>query len=88
MDSYLLGNPVPVLEDKSEERYSNSEDFWVVRIDSAGNKIWDKRYGDKIDIANDAIVDQEGNFVLFGVSELTQKMSHHWQFNSKRSGRQ
>ena len=34
--------------DKTQDNWDNSymsEDFWIVKIDSIGNKIWDRRYG-------------------------------------------
>lgn len=31
--------------DKSQDNWSNYSDLWLVKLDSAGNKIWDKRYG-------------------------------------------
>ena len=44
------------------------EDYWVVRIDSLGNKLWDKRYGgDSTDRCFKAIQNTEG-YLLIGSS--------------------
>ncbi len=48
------------------------QDFWVVRIDSSGNKIWDKRYGwNQDDICHVILAMPDGNYILFG-STLSQ----------------
>ncbi|MDY0144108.1 MAG: hypothetical protein RBR97_19680, partial [Bacteroidales bacterium] len=41
-----------------------SSDYWVVCIDTAGNKIWDKTYGGTdIDLIDDAAYDYENNVI-------------------------
>lgn len=54
--------------DKSEASRGGS-DFWVVKIDVNGNKVWDKRFGGSDNEALRAIaVTDEGGYVLGGVS--------------------
>jgi gliding motility-associated-like protein len=44
------------------------DDYWIVRIDSLGTKLWDKRYGgDTLDICYKAIQNTEG-YLLIGAS--------------------
>ncbi len=56
------------------------EDFWVIKIDSAGNKIWDKRFGgDDTDDLWYIIETSDGGFLLGGVtnSDSTGDVSQH-----------
>jgi hypothetical protein len=54
--------------DKSQPSRGNG-DFWIVKLDSSGNKLWDKRFGgNKFDILFDAIQTQDGGFILAGNS--------------------
>ncbi len=47
----------------------SKEDYWVVRIDSIGNKIWDKRYGGIEDeIAYSIIESGDGNYLISGTT--------------------
>lgn len=44
-----------------------SWDYWVVRIDSLGNKIWDKRYGGTDDdFATSIVINQQNGGILIG----------------------
>ncbi len=44
-------------------------DYWIVRTDSAGNKIWDRRYGGTASDALDAAIQTaDGGFLLAGSS--------------------
>lgn len=55
--------------DKSEPS-RGFDDFWIIRIDANGNKIWDKTYGGNWeDKAFDLHVDSEGNSILAGWTE-------------------
>lgn len=45
-------------------------DFWIIKIDSAGSKLWDKGIGgDSTDALADIIQTQDGNYVLAGSSK-------------------
>ncbi|QMU27540.1 T9SS type A sorting domain-containing protein [Adhaeribacter radiodurans] len=55
--------------DKSQDSYGKS-DYWVVRTDAAGNKLWDKRYGGtKEDYLKSIAPTADGGFLLGGGSE-------------------
>jgi hypothetical protein len=46
-----------------------SSAFWIIKIDSSGNKIWDKKYfGDGYDVANAIIQTKNGNFIVAGLT--------------------
>lgn len=45
------------------------DDFWVVKIDSDGNKLWDRRYGGaESDLLTEVIAVHDGGFLLAGRS--------------------
>ncbi len=44
-------------------------DYWIVRIDSAGNKLWDKRFGGRFtDVPYAASATDDGGFLIAGTS--------------------
>nr|MBA3284141.1 T9SS type A sorting domain-containing protein [Nitrosopumilus sp.] len=46
---------------------SNNSDYWIVKIDSNGNKIWDKTYGSVGEDINSYIVElTDGNYLVSG----------------------
>ncbi len=46
-----------------------SDDFWIVKIDSVGNKIWDKVYGGfNNDVPLASLITQDGNILIGGSS--------------------
>jgi hypothetical protein len=48
---------------------NHSEDFWVAKLDNAGNVIWAKSFfGDQQDVAKGIAVDQNGNVIVVGFS--------------------
>lgn len=62
----------PIGGDKSEE--SRGEiDYWIVKIDLDGNKLWDKRFGGSgTDILRSVIQTTDAGFLLAGNSYSTQ----------------
>ncbi|MEO6169133.1 MAG: T9SS type A sorting domain-containing protein [Chitinophagales bacterium] len=67
---YLIGGYTnsDLGNDVSEESYG-AGDFWILRTDDAGNKLWDKRYGGSEDESVYAVfVSEDGGFLLAGVS--------------------
>ena len=49
-------------------------DIWIVKIDSAGNKLWDKTYGgERVDIGYDICMSNDGGYIIAGmtISEKT-----------------
>ncbi|MBI3234967.1 MAG: hypothetical protein HYZ42_13190, partial [Bacteroidetes bacterium] len=58
--------------DKSEVR-RGVYDYWMVKIDSIGTKVWDKRFGgDGNDYASSVLQTPDGGFLLGGTSESGQ----------------
>ncbi|PSR53955.1 hypothetical protein AHMF7605_10710 [Adhaeribacter arboris] len=54
--------------DKSENNKGNA-DFWVIKIDETGKRIWDKTYGSQDDDALTALeITQDGGFLLGGTN--------------------
>ena len=55
--------------DKTQNNLGNT-DFWIVKIDSAGNKEWDKRYGGNADaeMLTAVTTTSDGGFLLGGCS--------------------
>ncbi|HUM45372.1 MAG TPA: T9SS type A sorting domain-containing protein [Chitinophagales bacterium] len=67
---YLLGGYTNSAQgdDVSEPSYGVG-DFWIIRTDDAGNKLWDKRYGGSEDESVYAVfIAADGGFMLAGVS--------------------
>lgn len=55
--------------DKSEPSRGGF-DFWLIKIDSAGNKLWDKTYGGSLDDGGGSLIKtSDGGFLFGGVSE-------------------
>lgn len=68
---YLLGGTSSSLAsgDKSQNTWGDS-DYWVVKIDSLGNKQWDKRYGTVGDDRFDRFIPISNNrFILAGETD-------------------
>ncbi|QMU28778.1 T9SS type A sorting domain-containing protein [Adhaeribacter radiodurans] len=68
---YLLGgySYSPKSGDKSQNGYGKS-DYWVVKTDAAGAKLWDKRYGGTgEDYLKSIVGTPDGGFLLGGGSE-------------------
>ncbi|QMU27539.1 T9SS type A sorting domain-containing protein [Adhaeribacter radiodurans] len=57
--------------DKSQNGYGKS-DYWVIKTDAAGKKLWDKRYGGTgADYLKSIVPTYNGGFLLGGSSEST-----------------
>ncbi len=55
--------------DKTQNCHSNSEDYWIVRIDDSGNKVWDKSFGSSSpDVLFRALETEDRGFILAGFS--------------------
>jgi hypothetical protein len=68
--SYLLGGSSlsGIAGDKSQAS-RGGRDYWVVKINSSGTKVWDKRFGGTAnDNLNAIIATSDGNFLLGGSS--------------------
>ena len=45
-------------------------DYWIVKTDGAGNKVWDKTFGtSSYDMMSDMIATMDGGFLLLGLSD-------------------
>ena len=77
----------PVDGDRTVER-KGITDYWIVRIDVNGNKLWDKAYGgDNHNYCFDVIVTEDGGYLLGGrsnspmsgdVSESGRGVEDYW----------
>jgi hypothetical protein len=54
--------------DKTQANWAYTYNFWVVRIDSMGNQLWDKRFGGTRGEHLLAMIEVDGGFVLAGDS--------------------
>jgi hypothetical protein len=69
--------------DKSRDNFGYpvvADDYWIVRTDKNGNKLWDRSFGgDKKDRLNSLLLLPDGNYLLGGYSfsDSTGDMSHH-----------
>ncbi len=69
----LAGNSdSPVSGDKTQPSWDNfplSTDWWMIKIDSLGNKQWDKRFGGTaFDFLEDVLATKDGGYMLCGLS--------------------
>ncbi|QNF31610.1 T9SS type A sorting domain-containing protein [Adhaeribacter swui] len=56
-------------QDKSEANKSNDYDYWVIKTDKAGNKIWDKTLGGtKADHLTSLLLTPDGGYLIGGYS--------------------
>jgi hypothetical protein len=68
---FLLGgrSDSPRGGDKSQNAWSRWSDYWVVKIDERGRKLWDRRFGgEEIDILLSMVATPDGGFLLGGSS--------------------
>jgi len=68
-DFYLTGAGGSEDGDISYDPYPNSMDYWVVKVDSIGEIIWDRILGGTgIDWTRNAIVTDDGGIITLGIS--------------------
>ena len=64
---YIMGAAVEGGGDVTYDPYPDSKDFWIIKIDSSGNKIWDKILGGiGYDQIEDIAVTTDGSIVIVG----------------------
>ncbi len=68
--------------DKTEPNRGIFEDYWVVKIDSSGNKEWDRTLGGSLsDFCDDIIQTKDGGFLIGGISRSDSsgdKSENNW----------
>jgi hypothetical protein len=65
----VAGNSDSGISGDKTESSRGSQDFWIIKINSKGEKIWDKTIGgNQIDEVNSVVSDFNGNFVILGSS--------------------
>lgn len=66
---YLAGTSTSGINGSKSENSRGGKDYWVIRIDANGNKLWDKRFGgSQNDELTCATVDYQENCLLGGYS--------------------
>ncbi|MBC8082099.1 MAG: T9SS type A sorting domain-containing protein [Hymenobacter sp.] len=81
---YLLGGTSfsDISGDKTERNRGSAGDFWVVKIDSVGNKLWDITWGSGDDERLHAIIEtQEGSYLLGGETRATNGSNQDYVLN-------
>lgn len=57
--------------EKSMGKYGNA-DFWLIKVDSAGQKIWDQQYGTHgEEVLNSIVTDDNGGYLLVGYNSIS-----------------
>ncbi len=65
----IVGNSDSDISGDKTESSRGSQDFWIIKINGNGKKVWDKTIGgNKIDEANSVVTDANGNFIILGGS--------------------
>ncbi len=55
---------------------SGLADIWIVKIDSIGNKVWDKTFGNEsTDLAHDIIQSNDGGYIIVGGTQSEKTKS-------------
>ena len=68
--NYILGGSSRsgISGDKTQS-CQGSDDYWIIKINSSGDKIWDKRFGgNKYDLLGDIVGTDDGGYILAGES--------------------
>ncbi len=70
-NGYILGGESKSRADGNvTEPGRGEEDYWIVKIDSAGNKQWDKRFGGlRADLLSCLHQTRDGGYILGGISQ-------------------
>jgi len=64
---YIVGTAASIDGDITYNPYPGFANIWIIKIDSLGNKLWDKVYGgSNSDEANNAIVTHDGGLAILG----------------------
>jgi len=64
---YIVGTTASSDGDITFNPYPGFASIWIIKIDSSGNKLWDKVYGgSNSDEANNAIVSHDGGLAILG----------------------
>ncbi|PSR56702.1 hypothetical protein AHMF7605_26000 [Adhaeribacter arboris] len=82
--------------DKSEENQGKTDefgqtptDFWVVKVDSKGNKVWDKTLGKATDeILTSLIATPDGNYLVGGQNTNNEGGNDFWLVKINGNGNQ
>jgi hypothetical protein len=68
----LVGSSYSPISGNKSTLNKGLNDFWVIKIDTSGNKIWDKTFGGSTtDILVDVVKNNDGSFVLAGTTNST-----------------
>jgi hypothetical protein len=92
----LGGSSVSSISGEKSEINKGKSDYWVVKINSNGQKIWDRTYGgNDEDILNDLVPTSDGGFLLVGESssnisgdksENSKGMQDYWVIKINSNG--
>ncbi|QRR00160.1 CBM96 family carbohydrate-binding protein [Dyadobacter sandarakinus] len=66
---YLISSRSEAPADGDKTKVKGGLDFWTIRIDSVGNKLWEKTYGGtEMEYLSEVLPESDGSFVLVGFS--------------------
>jgi hypothetical protein len=64
-----------------------NRDIWLVKVNSDGNKLWDKTYGNKYrDSATKIIQKNDGGYIIAGKTQPEGGYSYIWLFTTNPNG--
>lgn len=62
----------PISGDKTDSVWNFTTDYWILYLDSMGNKLWDKSYGGLgDDVVRSACITTDGNILVGGMAQAT-----------------
>lgn len=84
---YFLGGATYPDTSEPSNRFGN---FWLVKIDDNGNKLWDKRYGqDNFELLNSILPTNDGGYMLLGYkTPPNEDKSDYWLVKIDTNGNQ